>query len=171
MSGANKEKESAQKLEQYAKSFDENFAFSLLKKLRKETKDESSWLSKPAEKVVTVLGHCLSAYQNPRTPMGVKASIVAVVGYILCPIDLIPDVIPAVGWTDDLSVAASLVVGIMIYSDFSLEELDRIIRDEESCKNVKNAFVKNPNSWKRRKVIGCLILVVISLIFIFWYIK
>lgn len=57
--------------------------------------------------------------------------IAAAIGYIIFPFDLIPDAIPVIGWTDDVTASASVVPMIMIYSNFSLEELDEEIDEEE----------------------------------------
>lgn len=38
------------------------------------------------------------------TPLDMKALIAAGLGYLILPADLIPDVIPALGFTDDLAV-------------------------------------------------------------------
>ena len=56
-----------------------------------------------------------------------KALIIGAIGYILLPLDLIPDVMPAVGYTDDLASAAGVVAAVAAYSNFSLEELDKYI--------------------------------------------
>lgn len=40
------------------------------------------------------------------TPLGIKATIVGALGYLICPIDLIPDVIPILGFTDDAGALA-----------------------------------------------------------------
>jgi uncharacterized membrane protein YkvA (DUF1232 family) len=42
------------------------------------------------------------AARDPRTPWYAKALAVAIVAYVLSPIDLIPDFIPVIGWLDDL---------------------------------------------------------------------
>ena len=42
------------------------------------------------------------AARDPRTPWYVKALALAVAGYALSPIDLIPDFIPVLGYLDDL---------------------------------------------------------------------
>lgn len=42
------------------------------------------------------------AYRDPRTPLRAKVLAVGIVAYALSPIDLIPDVIPVLGYLDDL---------------------------------------------------------------------
>ena len=44
------------------------------------------------------------ASRDPRVPWYAKALAVAVAGYALSPIDLIPDFIPVLGYLDDLIV-------------------------------------------------------------------
>lgn len=49
--------------------------------------------------------HTLTVYfaaRDPRTPILVRALAVLVAAYALCPIDLIPDFIPVIGYLDDL---------------------------------------------------------------------
>lgn len=42
------------------------------------------------------------AWRDPRVPWYAKVVVACVVGYALSPIDLIPDVIPVLGYLDDL---------------------------------------------------------------------
>lgn len=44
------------------------------------------------------------AWKHPATPRWAKAVIVGALGYLILPLDLIPDAIPALGLTDDLGV-------------------------------------------------------------------
>ncbi len=44
------------------------------------------------------------AARDPRTPWYVKALALAVAGYALSPIDLIPDFIPVLGYLDDVII-------------------------------------------------------------------
>jgi len=40
----------------------------------------------------------------------VKVLIIAALGYFICPIDAIPDLLPVVGYSDDLGVLATLLI-------------------------------------------------------------
>ncbi|GAA0101516.1 hypothetical protein UT300012_22310 [Paraclostridium bifermentans] len=50
--------------------------------------------------------------QDKNTPFEVRGTIIAGLGYFICPIDLIPDIVPVLGMTDDigaLTLAVQLV--------------------------------------------------------------
>lgn len=49
------------------------------------------------------------------TPLWVKGGIIAVLGYFISPIDLIPDIIPVVGYSDDLAVIVGELATIANY--------------------------------------------------------
>lgn len=49
--------------------------------------------------------------QNPNVPMKIRAAMVAPLGYFISPVDLIPDLIPIVGYSDDTAVIA-MAIGI-----------------------------------------------------------
>ena len=63
-----------------------------------------------------------------------RALIIGAIGYIVLPLDLIPDIVPAVGYTDDIASAAGVVAAVAVYSDFSLEKLDAYIDQLEEQK-------------------------------------
>lgn len=44
--------------------------------------------------------------RDPRVPARTKASLVVLMGYIVSPVDLIPDIIPGLGQVDELVIAA-----------------------------------------------------------------
>lgn len=50
------------------------------------------------------LWYCL---KDEQTPLWAKATIVAALGYFICPVDLIPDALPVIGWSDDAGVIAA----------------------------------------------------------------
>jgi len=49
--------------------------------------------------------------QNPNVPMKIRAAMVAPLGYFISPVDLIPDLVPIVGYSDDAAVIA-MAIGI-----------------------------------------------------------
>jgi len=53
------------------------------------------------------------AFMAPETPWHLKALILLVPAYLLSPLDLIPDMIPLLGWVDDLIVVPLLVSWIV----------------------------------------------------------
>ena len=71
---------------------------------------------------VVVLWVCT---RHPRTPLLAKALAVALVGYALSPIDLIPDFIPLMGLTDDFGVL------VWVYNSISTE-IDKFLAWEKS---------------------------------------
>jgi len=48
--------------------------------------------------------------QDPRTPWLAKVLLLAAIGYVLLPFDLIPDWIPVLGLVDDVLIVPGLVV-------------------------------------------------------------
>ncbi len=49
--------------------------------------------------------------KNPNVPMKIRAAMVAPLGYFISPVDLIPDLVPVVGYSDDAAVIA-MAIGI-----------------------------------------------------------
>lgn len=121
-------------VEKYQKHFDKNLAMKLLVKLRKSTRGKPKVIAGTAGAIVSVLGKLLSALENPATPVHMKALVVGAIGYIILPIDLIPDIMPGIGYADDLASAAGAVAAVGVYSDFSLEKLDEYIDQMEKEK-------------------------------------
>lgn len=54
---------------------------------------------------------CLELLLDPQTPVPAKITVLAALTYLLVPLDLIPDFIPAVGFSDDL-VALTALLGL-----------------------------------------------------------
>lgn len=46
------------------------------------------------------------ACRNPMTPMSVKLGIVLMALYVISPIDLVSDILPVLGWIDDVTLLA-----------------------------------------------------------------
>ena len=55
--------------------------------------------------------------QNPNVPMKIRAAMVAPLGYFISPVDLIPDLTPVVGYTDDAAVIAMAIAFAHAYID------------------------------------------------------
>ena len=59
--------------------------------------------------------------QNPNVPMKIRAAIIAPLGYFISPIDLIPDITPIVGFSDDAAVIAFALMVAHAYIDESVK--------------------------------------------------
>ncbi|PXX44858.1 YkvA family protein [Undibacterium pigrum] len=55
------------------------------------------------------------AAQRPETPAWAKTVIFGALGYFIFPLDAVPDVLPVVGYTDDLGVIAGALVTVSLY--------------------------------------------------------
>lgn len=55
--------------------------------------------------------------ENPKLPAKLKAIVVGSLGYFISPIDLIPDLLPLVGYQDDLGVLMAAVIMVSFYID------------------------------------------------------
>ena len=64
--------------------------------------------------------------KKPDCPMHIKAAIVMTLGYFISPIDVIPDFIPFVGFSDDLGAIIAALVLAAMYVD---EEVKRLARE------------------------------------------
>lgn len=95
------------------------------------TRDKPKIVAGTTGAIVTVLGNLLSAWENPLTPPPLKALTIGAIGYIILSVDLIPDVLPAVGYTDDLASAGGIVATVAKYCIFKLADLDKEIDEEE----------------------------------------
>jgi uncharacterized membrane protein YkvA (DUF1232 family) len=65
-----------------------------------------------------VVGKTLQLYyaaQEPDTPKWAKGVIIGALGYFITPIDAIPDMIPAAGYSDDLGVLALAIATVALY--------------------------------------------------------
>lgn len=52
------------------------------------------------------------AARDPDTPTWAKTTIYGALGYFISPVDAIPDILPGVGYTDDLGVLAGAVAAV-----------------------------------------------------------
>jgi uncharacterized membrane protein YkvA (DUF1232 family) len=79
------------------------------------------------------------AARSPRVPWHVKIIAIAVAGYALSPIDLIPDFIPVLGYVDDLIIVP---LGVWLVLSLIPEEVMaeyRAVADEAAMRPRSNA--------------------------------
>lgn len=91
--------------EKYAYLFSEN---RLLKKIQ-------HFARQAGLKVVYSVLLLYYAYRRSDTPIWAKRIIIGVLGYFISPIDMLPDLSPIIGYTDDLGVLSFGLVTIAAY--------------------------------------------------------
>lgn len=57
------------------------------------------------------------AFKSPNTPKKAKLTIAGALGYLILPLDVIPDFIPVVGFTDDSAVIIYAVYQVLSHID------------------------------------------------------
>ncbi|MFH2057930.1 MAG: YkvA family protein [Pseudomonadota bacterium] len=83
--------------------------------------DENFWnkiTKMPETAGCSVLRAAFTLYvllREASTPLWAKTVIVGVLGYLICPVDAIPDIIPGVGFTDDLVIMTLLIGQLYAY--------------------------------------------------------
>ena len=80
------------------------------------------------------------AFSDPRTPWTAKLLIGLTIGYLLSPIDLIPDFIPVLGILDDLILVPLLITA-------SIKLIPEIVIIEARLEAVKNPKRMKKNNW------------------------
>lgn len=50
--------------------------------------------------------------RDPSTPRRVRLTLLAAIAYFVLPIDAIPDILPAIGFTDDAAVLAAAIAAV-----------------------------------------------------------
>ncbi|WP_111911226.1 YkvA family protein [Bacillus pumilus] len=95
----------------------------LLKRSKKHFNDHAFWekLKKTAQKAgVSLVYAVLLLYytlQKPEVPVKAKTLIIGALGYFILPIDLIPDTLIGVGYTDDLGAITFALIQVAVYID------------------------------------------------------
>ncbi|MCO7579778.1 MULTISPECIES: YkvA family protein [Pseudomonas] len=62
------------------------------------------------------------AAQRPQTPIWAKTTIYAALGYFILPLDIVPDLLPGAGYTDDLGLLAGSVVAVAAHINAEVRE-------------------------------------------------
>lgn len=100
----------------------------------------------------------MRAYTDKRTPVAAKILIGLTVGYLMSPIDLIPDFIPVLGFLDDVVIVPLLIsISIKLVPAIVLSDARQSIKD-------KPYILKRNN-----RVFAVLIVIVWLLLFYFVY--
>ena len=60
--------------------------------------------------------------QKPDVPAGTKAVITGALGYLIAPLDFLPDLLPVLGYTDDIVAITFALIKVQGYID---EEVER----------------------------------------------
>jgi len=95
----------------------------LLKRSKKHFNDHAFWekLKKTAQKAgVSLVYAVLLLYytlQKPEVPVKAKTLMIGALGYFILPIDLIPDTLIGVGYTDDLGAITFALLQVAMYID------------------------------------------------------
>ena len=117
-------------IDKYQKYYDKNKALKMLKKLRRKTRTMPGIVREPTQLVIELLGHLTSALVNEKLPKPLKALVIGAIGYIILPLDLIPDAFIGIGFIDDFLSTVGVVTSTKIYSTFNLKELDALLDAE-----------------------------------------
>lgn len=65
------------------------------------------------------------AAQDSNTPAWAKGVIYGALGYFILPIDAIPDVMPGIGYGDDLGVIGAAIAAVSVYINDEVKQLAR----------------------------------------------
>lgn len=116
-------------------------------------------LKQKASKLKSEIQVLIIAYKDIRTPLEAKILIGITVGYLLSPIDLIPDFIPVIGLLDDL-----IIVPVLISASIKL--IPAIVL-KDAREKVKN----NPLIYKKTNWAFAIVIIIIWLALIFFLYK
>ena len=91
--------------QKYEKEYSEGSLWNTVKK----------WSSKLGEEAIYNV--CLLYYlaKSPNLPTSEKMKVLGVLGYLILPLDAIPDFIPMAGLTDDIGAIAYLIKSLVTY--------------------------------------------------------
>ena len=92
--------------------------------------NESAFWAKVKSLGKKVLKPALLLYyvmKSPDVPFTIKTAIVGALGYLILPLDLIPDVIPVAGYTDDF---AALMAVVKMCDDYITPEIEEQVEEK-----------------------------------------
>jgi uncharacterized membrane protein YkvA (DUF1232 family) len=100
---------------EYTKEYSESNFWTKVKKFSKNAGKE----------VVEKALQLYYAAQRPEIPAWAKSVIYGALGYFIFPADAIPDVVPAVGYADDLGVLAAAIATVSFYINDEIKDRTR----------------------------------------------
>lgn len=101
-----------EKQAEYAKQYSEASLFTKLAKFGK----------KAGIKVVYVALLLYHTLQKKEVPTKAKAVVLGALGYFILPLDVIPDILGPIGYTDDLSALLVALVTVAMYIDDAIKQ-------------------------------------------------
>jgi uncharacterized membrane protein YkvA (DUF1232 family) len=97
---------------------------------RSKYSDEGFWrtVKKAGKRVFEPALTLWCVLKSEETPAAAKALILGALGYLVCPLDLIPDLVPVLGFTDDLAALLAVLktVGDHVTEDVRKEVFRRM---------------------------------------------
>jgi uncharacterized membrane protein YkvA (DUF1232 family) len=85
--------------------------------------------------------------RDARTPVALKAILIAALAYVIAPIDLIPDVIPILGAADDLTV-------LLLVLDLFINNAPAEVREEHMARAKAGQAVLDEDLARLRTLLG-----------------
>jgi uncharacterized membrane protein YkvA (DUF1232 family) len=85
--------------------------------------------------------------RDPRTPLGLKALLMAALAYVVLPIDLIPDFVPILGAADDLTV-------LLLVLDVFINNAPAAVRGDHLARAAAGQAVLDADLARLRSLLG-----------------
>jgi uncharacterized membrane protein YkvA (DUF1232 family) len=115
-----------------------------------------------AARLATYVVALWKLFKHPQTPRGAKLVAVAVLAYVLSPIDLIPDFIPVLGQLDDLVIVP---LGIALVTRLTPKPLW-----EAQLRAAELSTEKLPKLWWGVLLVGVVWVTLLGL-FVWWMVR
>jgi uncharacterized membrane protein YkvA (DUF1232 family) len=115
-----------------------------------------------AARLATYVVALWKLFKHPQTPRGAKLVAVAVLAYVLSPIDLIPDFIPVLGRLDDLVIVP---LGIALVTRLTPKPLW-----EAQLRAAELSTEKLPKLWWGVLLVGVVWVTLLGL-FVWWMVR
>ena len=126
---------SKRKYDEYEDGYDEEYSVekapkvSELSNYEDDYSDSGFWRTakKLGKKVLKPALQLYYVLKEPSTPHDIKGMIIGALGYLILPVDLIPDFIPVAGYTDDF---AAIMAVIKMCSEHITPEIERKVEED-----------------------------------------